>query len=168
MLALAEGGIAAVGVERLAKRLGVTKGSFYWHFKDHGALITELLERWEKAAVATLIDRVERAGGTARDRLWRLFELAIQEGYGAAELAIRGWAGSDEAAAGVLRRVDGRRIAYLEGLFREMALSEDDARARSRLVYCALVGEHTMRFRAPLERRLKVARTNFQMLTLAS
>src|ERR1700691_3062291 len=69
--ALAAGGPDAVRVEPLARTLGVTRGGFYWHFEDRGALLSEMLDTWERAATDEVIERVERRGGDARAKLRR-------------------------------------------------------------------------------------------------
>jgi AcrR family transcriptional regulator len=74
--ALAAGGPDAVRIEVLAQSLGVTKGGFYWHFGDRGALLGEMLDTWEQELVAVVIERVEAGGGDARTKLRRLFAIA--------------------------------------------------------------------------------------------
>jgi AcrR family transcriptional regulator len=162
--ALAAGGVQKVQVEPLARALGVTKGSFYWHYTDRRALLAALLEDWEQAATLSVIDRVEEHSGTPDERLWRLTEIAIRERYAAGELAIRAWADTDESAAEAVRRVDGKRLAYLQGLFREMGFDEETAAARSRLVYCALIGEPALSLEASRADRLALAARNHTML----
>ena len=71
---LASGGIAAVAVETLARDLAVTKGSFYWHFRDRAALLKALLADWEAGSTAPLLRRLEALGRRARGRAsaaWR-------------------------------------------------------------------------------------------------
>jgi AcrR family transcriptional regulator len=77
--ALADGGPGAVRMEPLAKSLGVTRGGFYWHFADRDALLTEMLDTWERAATDEVIDRVERQGGDARTRLRRAGALTFSD-----------------------------------------------------------------------------------------
>src|SRR5438093_11340379 len=74
--ALAGGGPDAVRIEPLAQALGVTKGGFYWHFDDRGALLEEMLDTWERVVVDDVIERVENGRGDARAKLRRLFSLA--------------------------------------------------------------------------------------------
>src|SRR5262245_5024378 len=118
--ALATGGPDAVRVEPLAQALGVTKGSFYWHFDDRGALLEALRDAWERTLVDEVIGRVEAGAGDARGKLRLLFDLA---GGGEirvplrAELAIRDWSRRDDGVGDRLRRVDNRRMDYLRGLF---------------------------------------------------
>ena len=116
--ALAAGGPDAVRIEPLARALGVTKGGFYWHFKDRRALLDEMLDAWEQTVVDDVIEQVEAGGGDARARLRRLFALAGSGGeLLEVDLAIRDWARRDEAVAKRLRRVDNRRMDYLRSLF---------------------------------------------------
>ncbi|GAA1953330.1 TetR/AcrR family transcriptional regulator [Catenulispora subtropica] len=149
---LAAGGPDAVRIEVLAKALGVTKGGFYGYFADREALLSEMLEVWEREVTEAVIDRVEAPGGTARDRLSRLRSLVFP-GDGPTvgptvgitlELTIRDWARRDAAVAERLRRVDNRRMDYLRSLYREMfpADDEDEAEARSLVSYSLWIGRH--------------------------
>src|SRR5437870_4814314 len=109
--ALGVGGPDAVRVEKLAQALGVTKGGFYWHFDDRGALLEEMLDAWERVMVDEVIERFEGEGGNAWAKLRRLFELASSpeaQGLMKIDLAVREWARRDKAVARRLRRVDNR------------------------------------------------------------
>src|SRR5881398_1004067 len=96
--ALAAGGPDAVRIEPLAEALGVTKGGFYWHFDDRGALLQEMLDTWERVFVDEVIERVEGKGDDARAKLGHLFALASSmDELIKIELAIRDWARRDRA-----------------------------------------------------------------------
>jgi AcrR family transcriptional regulator len=145
--ALAEGGPDAVRIEPLAKELGVTKGGFYWHFADRPALLEEMLDTWERVSIDEAIERVERDGGDARDRLRRLFALASAGDELArlvlrTDLAVRDWARRDEAVAARLRRVDNRRMEYLRSLFAGFCPDADDVEARGLVTMSLFVGNH--------------------------
>jgi len=141
--ALAQEGADAVRIERLAAKLHVTKGSFYWHFKDRGALMAAMLEAWQARATHAVIDEVEAKGGDAAERLRTLFSIVFRI-EGRLDRAIRAWAAQDEAAAKAQAAIDRRRLDYLTGLFREMAFSQAEALGRARLVYHALIGQFAM------------------------
>jgi AcrR family transcriptional regulator len=141
--ALAAQGIDAVRVERLAADLGVTKGSFYWHFADLAALRAAVLATWEARATTEIIERVEERGGDAADKLRRLGEIVFG-GEGALERQVRAWAAQDMGAAAAQDRVDQRRIAYVEGLFEEAGLPAETAAVRALFLYQALVGQFTL------------------------
>jgi AcrR family transcriptional regulator len=140
LLAMAEGGADAVRVERLAETLRVTKGSFYWHFKDRKALLAALIAAWQAQATNDIIARVEAEGGNAAAQLRNLFTIVAQSD-GQLDQAIRTWARRDAIARTALRQIDQRRLAYLDGLFRALGFAPADATARARLVYHALIGQ---------------------------
>lgn len=143
--ALAAGGPDAVRIEPLAKGLGVTKGGFYWHFDDRGALLDEMLDMWERVSIDEVIERVESEGGDARARLRRLFALASSSGkLGRVDLAVRDWARRERAVATRVRRVDNRRVEYLRSLFRAFCPDEDDVEARCMVVMALYIGSHFM------------------------
>jgi AcrR family transcriptional regulator len=141
--ALAEGGPDAVRIEAVARRLGVTKGSFYWHFADRRALLDEMLAAWERIGVDDVVEFLEGAGGDSRAKLRRLFELVTAAGgMSNVELAIRDWARRDAAVAERLRRVDNRRMEYMRTLFRDLCSADDDVEARCVLALSLFVGSH--------------------------
>jgi AcrR family transcriptional regulator len=141
--ALAAGGPDAVRVEPLAKTLGVTKGGFYWHFRDRNGLLEEMLDRWEHVMVDAVIEQVESKGGDAAARLRRLFGLgaSVDELLGI-ELAIRDWARRDDAVAARVLRVDNKRMDYMRGLFGELYPDRDDVEMRCFVVLTMFVGNN--------------------------
>ena len=146
---LAGHGIDAVRVERLAAAMKVSKGSFYWHFKDLAALRAAMLAEWETHGTSVIIARVEAHDGDARARLRELARIVFAA-EGSLERQIRAWAAHDAAAASVLDRVDTRRIAYVEALFVTAGFDTAIARTRSVFLYHALVGHFTLGRRARL------------------
>ncbi|MDW5596825.1 helix-turn-helix domain-containing protein [Conexibacter stalactiti] len=143
--ALAAGGPDAVRIEPLAQALGVSKGGFYWHFDNRGALLEEMLDAWERISIEEAIAQVEQEGGDGRTRLRRLFALASARGdLLRIDLAVRDWARRDPAVAARLRRVDNRRADYLRALFGDFCADEGDVEARSLLVGALWIGNHFM------------------------
>jgi AcrR family transcriptional regulator len=143
--ALAAGGPDAVRVEALARAIGVTKGGFYWHFDDRGALLDEMLDTWERVSIDEVIERVERDGGDARARLQRLFALASSSGkLGKIDLAVRDWARRDRTVAARLRRVDNRRVEYMRSLFGAFCANDEDVEARCMLAMALFISSPLM------------------------
>ena len=140
---LARQGINAVRVERLAKDLKVTKGSFYWHFKNRDALLSAMLEAWQAYATNNIIETVEQAGGDARQRLRNLF-ITVLESDNRLDREVRNWADNDDTVKAALTKIDARRIRYVESLFIEMGFTPLESLARARLIYHALIGQFTM------------------------
>ncbi len=150
---LAHAGIEAVRVEPLARRLGVTKGSFYWHFRDRSELLDEMLDRWEHVATQAIIDEVEALGGSPEAKLRALFSIAVRSAPMALETALRQWAARAPRARRAVERVDDRRMRYLRTLFEELGVAPDDAHARSFLAYASLFGDHFIAARETSLRR---------------
>ena len=141
----AEGGVDAVRIDPLAKRLGVTRGSFYWHFKDREALHQAMLKQWRKWATYQVGDKLERAVPDARERLRRNLALPAAgpraKRAAAIEFAIRQWARRDEEAARAVQRIDHQRLHYYAKHFLELGHGEEDARKRAYLFYAALMSQ---------------------------
>jgi AcrR family transcriptional regulator len=140
--ALAAGGPDAVRIEALAVDLGVSKGGFYWHFTDRQALLTEMLDSWERAGTEDIIASVESQPADPRAKLQRLFELTSSPEGLAVELAVRDWSRRDSDVADRLRRVDNRRIGYIRSLFAQFCADESDAEVRSMLAYTLVIGSY--------------------------
>ena len=132
-------GIERVRVEVLAKHLGVTKGSFYWHFKDRDALLVAMLERWRRRATLSLIERLDRGGAAPAIRLRELLRLPLSGERSALaadiELAIRLWGRTDPRARVALEEVDELRLRYIEQLLTQSGVTPEEARARAILAY---------------------------------
>ena len=123
--ALTEKGPEGLRVEPIARSLGATKGSFYWHFKDLAALQDAMLRYWEDAAATRIIARLEELP-PGLPRLQALIAVITRspdaQGGQGAEAAIRGWGRSFDVAGAAVRRVDAQRLAFLRDCFAAMGL----------------------------------------------
>ena len=141
---LAETGVERVRVEVVAERLGVTKGGFYRRFKDRRALLDAILEEWSRGRIEALDRHIEPSDAGPRDRLEGLINLYTERVSArgmAIELAIRQWARADTTAAAAVARVDAHRLDKVEGLYRELGLSGEEAQARAILFYSFIFGQ---------------------------
>jgi AcrR family transcriptional regulator len=158
--ALRKGGVGAVRVERLAGEVGVTKGSFYHHFRDRGALLDALLEFWSREMTDAEFERIQTLRGGLAARLLALAEDVLEKGMGRYDPAIRAWARNDRKVAAAVAQVDRRRIRALTELFEEEGFAAAEARTRARLFYTFLLGEPQMRAPArepaELEKMVKI------------
>jgi AcrR family transcriptional regulator len=143
--ALRKGGVAAVRVERLAADVGVTKGSFYHHFRDRGALLEALLEFWSREMTDAEFERIQTLRAGLAARLVALAEDVLEKGMGRYDPAIRGWARTDRKVAAAVAQVDRRRLRALTGFFEEGGFAAAEARTRARLFYTFLLGEPQVR-----------------------
>ena len=146
--AIAREGLKAVAVEPLAKRMGVTKGSFYWHFKTRNDLIRAAVERWEVLGDLAISEHLS-AITDPRERLRTLFTAAFDTKNAHALLHHLASSQSDPNIQPVLRRVTARRIASLTEMYQDCGLSEEQAHHRALLAYATYVGMFQIRATAP-------------------
>ncbi len=145
MLVLAKKGIESVRVEPLAKLLGVTKGSFYWHFPDRSALLDAMLMSWRRRATLAIIERMERGQADPVERLRALIALpkkSLRSVDGAdIEASMRLWARTDPKAAATIRDIDRLRLDYIAELLAATQRNSEDAKPRAVLVYAFILAE---------------------------
>lgn len=149
LAAFVDGGIDAVKVERLARALKVSKGSFYWHFSDRPDLLSALLDLWERDFTAQLIANASDLP-TPRERLLAVADEALEANMDGvdvarAEGAFSAWAALDPVAAVRVRTVEAQRIDYLVGELSLMGASARDAQSLARGIYLALLGVYAAR-----------------------
>lgn len=137
---IAEEGVGALAIEALARRLGVTKGSFYWHFRNREALLQAALRRWEDADARDLQQHIDAAGDDPRQRLDALFRWVSGEAQAHRIYAALLQALDHPLVKPLMIRVSRRRLDLLVLAFRQAGLGYDAARHRARLTYAAYVG----------------------------
>ncbi|MEI7514025.1 MAG: TetR/AcrR family transcriptional regulator [Betaproteobacteria bacterium] len=143
--AAVEHGFDGVRVLVLADTLGVTRGSFYWHFKDHADLIAALLERWRAGEAAGNQQMQQPASNNPIEDLEILLDAALAHGGADLgnmrfELALRGLGRRDAAVAAMLLEVDQARMALFAGKFARIAPDAKTATDLAALFYLAIVG----------------------------
>jgi AcrR family transcriptional regulator len=140
LAAIADGGLAAVGVEPLAARLGATKGSFYWHFKNRDALLEAAIRRWEKETTTDVAAQITAARDAPASQFRRLvasvIERAEQDRVGPALLA----SATHPAVAPALERVTATRLGLIATVLQRLGFPPADARRRALLAYSAYLG----------------------------
>ena len=142
--AIAEGGFDDVRVLTLAKRLGVTRGSFYWHFSDHAELIVSFLDRWRDRRLSELV-YLSESGDDKGTELRRIFGLVLTEPAWntrqmRVELAVRDFARRDAHAARIVAEVDRARIEHCAALLRKTMTNQEQAYDLALLLYVATIG----------------------------
>lgn len=136
---IAEQGLAAVAVEPLAKRLGVTKGSFYWHFPSREALIKAALEKWEASDQQRVFDPLEHIADPG-DRLRELFVLTSREMRSHVIYSALLNQVDHPIVQPIMQRLSQKRIAFLGLAYRALGLNRRESMNRARLAYAAYVG----------------------------
>ncbi len=136
---IGEQGVAALAVEALARRLGVTKGSFYWHFANREALIQATLNRWEENDRQTF-ERSVNLFKDPRDKMRALFRRTREEVHSHVIFCALFKAADHPLVGPVMQRVSERRIEFLEDGFEKLGMTPVDALNRARLTYLSYVG----------------------------
>ena len=132
---LAEKHNALLNIEALVKRMGVTKGSFYWHFTDRDDFLMQLLDYWVYEFNEKVPEALNKAVGDqdAKTRLRFLLAYLVEHDCAKYDMLVRNWAAQDLKVSKVLIRIDKLRLATVHTLFTEMGFSEADARIRARI-----------------------------------
>ena len=165
---LVDQGIDHVRVDVLAKQLQVTRGSFYWHFRDREELLRSVLRAWREGATVQLTARLESAHTDPRQQLRDVLSLPLR-GRSAVraariELAIRAWARRDELARHAVDEADASRIGYIAQVFSSLGFGVVEARSRAFLLYAFVVGESLMANQGSAAQRQERGRLVEQLL----
>jgi AcrR family transcriptional regulator len=139
MEAIVEGGVAEVAVERLAVRLGTTKGSFYHHFPNRDALIVAALEDWERSQTEAVIERLDLIPDPG-ERLRAVLAAAFADRAGGIRDAALMASATHPLVQPVVERVTERRLRYFTEMFNKLGLSRARARRRALMLYLSYVG----------------------------
>jgi len=138
-------GIDSVRVDVLAQQLQVTRGSFYWHFRDREELLRRVLQAWREQATVQLTLRLESAHADAREQLRDVISLPVRgraaQRAARIELAIRAWARRDAMARQAVDEADGARLAYISQVFSSLGFGVAEARWRAFALYAYVVAE---------------------------
>lgn len=142
---LIESGVDSVKITRLAERLGVTRGSFYWHFKDRAEVLDGLLEVWRRTNTAALINAVADAPGPHEGVLglfacWldtRLYNPKL-------DMAIRAWAQGDSKLLAQVRIADQERLEAIAQMYERGGQSRHQAIVSARNVYYMQMGYYAL------------------------
>ena len=145
---IAEAGVSALTVDTLASRLGVTKGSFYWHFTGRSELLTAALQRWEHRATSETMRGLD-AIPDVRRRLELILDTSAQQPRARSLYAALAAAADDPVVRPVLDRVARGRIDYLEKCYRDLGASRPRARATALFAYAAYRGLLQLAHEAP-------------------
>lgn len=168
--ALAEllaGGVNAVKVDRLARRLRVTRGSFYWHFANRAELLRELLDAWETTNTRAFEQVLRRRDANGLKEFMAVVELWVEEREfsPAFDTAVRDWARVSKDARAAVRRVDDRRIEVLRRIFLDMGYADPEALVRARITYFHQIGYYTIALGEDPARRRALVPVYIRVLT---
>lgn len=141
---LAKAGISAVRVEPLAKKLKVTKGSFYWHFSGRQELFQKILTNWRTRSTNAIIERLSDSDLSHKAQLKQLFLIpqknSKQNHAAALERAIRNWSQSDSNVTKTTKEVDNHRLKFISGNFEKLGYSKQKATLKAACFYYTMQG----------------------------
>lgn len=144
---LAEEGIAGLRVEVLAKRLKVTKGSFYWHFADRRDLLLAVLSHWKEGRIRDIIKQTRAQPGRELEQIYHVIDIysTSRNRRGMMiELAVRDWARRDSEAGAIVAEVDDVRLRCARDLFLACGVPLEEASSRCMLLYAYVFGVSLM------------------------
>ena len=156
---LARRGVGAVTVLDLSERLGVSRSSFYWHFRNRDGLIDALLERWDDLNTRSIVQQAEAPAATIIEAVLNIFRCWVDAALFSPrlDLAVREWARRSEPVRQRLDRSDNARMTAIEAMFRRHGYPPDDALVRARVLYTMQIGYYALEIKEPIEVRLALA-----------
>jgi AcrR family transcriptional regulator len=139
--------VRGIRIDALCKKLGVTKGSFYWHFQSRGDLLKAMLTSWRRRMTLNIIQNVSNAAENSRVRLHQLIALPRRSrspAFAQIEQSIRDWGRRVEQAEDAVTEVDRIRFEYFFQLFHELGFDEKEARLRAYMAYTMMMGDSVL------------------------
>ena len=161
--ALASGGVDKVRVESLAKNLGVTKGSFYWHFKDREQFLDELLSFWAEQSTQTVITNPNYPKDS-KERVRAVAEDIVRRDLGKMDPHIRSWTQYDKRRGKVVAKIDKMRFEFLRDLFLAAGFSITGASLRAQSLYRYVLGEQFISVRESMGQRVQRMQAHVDLL----
>jgi AcrR family transcriptional regulator len=163
---LALEGQAKLRIDAICSALGVTKGSFYWHFKDRDDFVNSVVQFWSDRFTDPVMAEVSLKGGSAGERLKTLMHTVSEGRYARYDVSIRAWAAQDpELAAKIVKAADKRRLAFVGSLFAEMGFEGVEAEMRARALVAYLSFEESVLAKSSRKDRSRMLNQFFDLIT---
>ncbi len=164
---LVESGVDSVKVMPLAKKLAMSRTSFYWHFKDRNALLDALVDCWSNKNTARLIAQTELYAETISEAVLNLFDCWVNPQLfdSKMDFALRNWAHQSAHLKSILKQTDKKRIAAIRAMFSRFDFEDIQADTHALTVYYTQVGYISMMVNEPISKRLKRIPTYVHIFT---
>src|SRR5271155_3550625 len=155
---LAAEGVAHVTVLNLSERLGVSRSSFYWYFKNRDELLDALLDRWDRLNTRSIVNEANEPAATVNEAVCSVFRCWVNPAIFSPRLdfAVREWARRSANVRKALDRSDRVRTEALKGLFVRFGYEDEDALVRARVLYYMQIGYYALDLKEPIEVRLNL------------
>ena len=161
---LDEHGVDGIKVVVLAKKLGATSGSFYWHFKSQPDLLAALLQVWEVEQTDRIIEQSRAFQGSPEDRILDLMAQVIEHDAARLDHAISVWARRVPDVKHIYERTVRKRFEHAAWMFRQAGFGKRQAEIRGRLMVAYLMGESSTMLKANA-RWKTIVKDEFEVLT---
>ena len=165
LVEMAAGGISAIAIEKLAGRLGVTRGSFYHHFQNREELLNAILDYWVKHWTEDIRTTLVALRLDARQTLLAMIRLIRERKAADYDVVFRAWALHDPLARKVVKRVDEIRLDYIRSLFAQLGFDELETENRARLLLYYEMAEPAMFASQKMETREQLIEARAKLLT---
>jgi AcrR family transcriptional regulator len=141
---LVQENVRGIRIDALCKKLGVTKGSFYWHFNSRAELLQSMLVNWRSRMTLNTIKNLSRTGHDSLSRLRALIGMPRRPkspDFAQIEQSIRDWGRRMNQASEAVSEVDNIRFEYFVQLFEDLGFGTEEAKARAYLAYSIMMGD---------------------------
>jgi len=133
---LASDGVAGVQVQKMARKLGIAKSGFYWHFRDRDDLLQQLLDYWSQEFTAVVTANPTLREGDPAKRLLQAMNMILEYDLAKYEIAIRAWAETDPAVAAKVQEVYQQRFDFVASVLADVGFKGQELTVRTRLFLC--------------------------------
>jgi AcrR family transcriptional regulator len=149
-------GVDAVLVLPLAKKLKVSRSSFYWYFKNRKDLLDHLLQHWMSTNTAAIIEHAGRPSASAVQGVLHIFECWVSETTYSPRLdiAVRNWATKSNPVRALVEQADDARLVAIKQMYQRHGFDDEDAFIRARILYYVQVGYYALELKESMEARL--------------
>lgn len=143
---LIEDGIDQVKIQVMARKLDVSRSSFYWFFESLGDLHEQLLQNWLRSNTDPVVDHALRPAPSINRAILNVFQCWIDDRLFDPQLdiAVRIWARRDPSIRAVIDEADKRRIEAITAMYRRYGYDEENAFIRARVLYFMQIGHYTL------------------------
>lgn len=153
---LVSDGVEAVLILPLARKLKVSRSSFYWYFKNRKDLLDHLLQHWMSTNTAAIIEHAGRPSKTAVQGVLHIFECWVSEKTYSPRLdiAVRNWATKSNSVRSLVEKADDARLVAIRQMYQRHGFDDEDATIRARILYYVQVGYYALELKETMESRL--------------
>jgi AcrR family transcriptional regulator len=149
-------GVESVRVLAFAKKLDVSRSSFYWYFESRQDLLDQLLTYWRETNTGFIVERAQRPAPSIVRAVMNVFECWVDERLFDPRLdfAIRAWARKSGEVRKIIDQADEERVGVIRDMFVRHGYEQEDAFVRARVLYFMQIGYYSLELNEPMDSRL--------------